>query len=607
LHLSRFKIGGIAVGLVAIVGAAACGSGGGGGQSSALAASQVLKFPIFGDFGTLDPGLADAEVDTEISQNIFNGLIAYDKTLAVVPDIATAVPTAANGGISADGLTYTFHLRQDVTFSNGDKVTSKDVLYSWNRAAALQGAYSGNLAPVAGFAAVQAAAQKPPKSKAAASDKLTFQQNIENQLAAGNPAFQMTGLTAPDAYTVVAKLASPAGWFLSAAALQGSTGMIVDESVIKNDPRDWWTKPTELVGTGSFMETAYTPKQSVVFKPVANWWGSPKPTLTEIDVDIKDPSTESTSIAQWEQNGYDLVGYGGYSTLPTADILRIHGSSSEQSQLTLEPKGRTTWVSFNTNGDVPAGGPFVSLTGHGTPTANAATAKTLRMAFALAVDKNGLANTVCHNLVCAPATGGLITKGLIGYGGDNTDPLAKFDPTMAMSLLKQADPTGTLTANLKYSYNAGGLNDPVATYLQDQWKTNLGLNVSLDPQPDASAFIANRLGGKYQMSRDGWQFDYNHPQDWYDNLWGKAVLDAGANTSGYDSSTYDATLAKADAMDVQSALPLYNQLAKELQDNVVYVPLYYSVGQFLIHPYVQGAGSNTQADFYWDGISLLQH
>src|SRR4029077_12206316 len=118
------------------------------------------------------------------------------------------------------------------------------------------------------------------------------------------------------------------------------------------------------------------------------------------------------------------------------------------------------------------------------------------------------------------------------------------------------------------------LNDPVATYLQDQWKTNLGLNVSLDPQPDASAFIANRLGGKCVMDRDGWQFDYNHPQDWYDNLWGKAVLDAGANTSGYDSSTYDATLAKADAMDLQSALPLYNQLGKELQDNVVYIPLY---------------------------------
>jgi ABC-type oligopeptide transport system substrate-binding subunit len=264
-------------------------------------------------------------------------------------------------------------------------------------------------------------------------------------------------------------------------------------------------------------------------------------------------------------------------------------------------------VSFNV-GYPATGGPFQG---------QSAAAKGLRQAFALAVDKQGLASQVCKNVLCSAATGGLITKGLVGYLGDNADPLAKFDPTQAKALLKQYDPTGTLTANLKYSYNAGGLNDPVASYLQGQWQQNLGVNVALDPQPDASAFIANRLAGKYVMSRDGWQFDYNHPQDWFDNLWGTKAC--GANTSGYaddgscgdgandPNKTFDSTVTKADGESIDQALPLYKQLSQMLSTDAADIPLYYSVGQFFIKSYVKGAGSNTQADYYWDEISIQSH
>ena len=86
------------------------------------------------------------------------------------------------------------------------------------------------------------------------------------------------------------------------------------------------------------------------------------------------------------------------------------------------------------------------------------------------------------------------------------------------------------------------MNDGVAQFLQGDWQTNLGIHVSILGQTQPP-FIGNRLKGDYVMSRDGWQFDYNHPQDWYDNLWGKAVLSANANTTGYDFPTYDSTLA----------------------------------------------------------------
>jgi oligopeptide transport system substrate-binding protein len=572
----------LAVGGVSSIVLVACGGGGGGNNSTSLASNQTLTFPILADFGTLDPAVADAETDQEIQQNMFDGLVRFDPNLNIIPDLATAVPTA-----SADGLTYTFKLRTDATFSNGDKFTSKDVLYSWNRAAAMQGSYATNLSAIDGYSTVAA----NTASGAA----------LEALLEKNDPSVTLKGLTAPDASTVVVKLSSPAGWFLTAIALSGSTGWIVDQNAVKLDFDNWWANPATSIGTGPFKMTARVPKQSVDFEAVSNWWGSPKPTLTKVHLDVS-VTDASTAITKYEQGGYDIVGYGGYSSLPVADILRVQGTSNEKSQLVLHPKVRSYWVSFNMVHDAKrtAGGPFLLSDGQG--------AHDLRLAFALAVDKTKLVSVVCQNIVCTPATGGLIPPTLIGYMGDNQDPLAKFDAAKAKSLLTSADPTGSKTKGLVYTYDPeNALNKPTAEFLQSQWHDNLGVDVSIQPVSH-SQFIKGRLKGQYTLSRDGWQADYNHPQDWFDNLWGKIVgcPDSGC-TTGYDTAAYDTLLAKADAEALPAALADYKTLNQQLIDDVVYIPLYYSVGSFLIKSYVKGAGTNSFFDNYWNTIQILSH
>src|ERR1035437_5966305 len=343
--------------------------GGGTTTGTGLAADQTLRFPLLDDYATLDPAVADAETDQEIGQNMFNGLVNFDNNLNVVPDIASAMPT-----VSADGLTYTFPLRKDVTFSNGDKVTSKDVLYSWNRAASMSGAYGtsygGNLSPITGYSTAS-------KNKAVGAA-------LETLLEANDPSVTMSGLTAPDAYTVVAKLTAPAGWWLSAIALTDSTGMVVDQNAVKQDFDNWWSNPTTAVGTGPYKMTARTPKQSEDFAAVANWWGSPRPTVTKIHIDIL--QSAASAIAAYEQGSYDIYGYGGWSQAAgVADIKRIQATASEKAQLLLQPKVRTTWVTFNMVNDAShtGGGPFALSGGQA--------AHDLRMAFDLAVDKTKLA------------------------------------------------------------------------------------------------------------------------------------------------------------------------------------------------------------------------
>lgn len=571
----------LAMGGVASLVLVACG-GGSGNNSTSLASNQTLTFPILSDFGTLDPAIADAETDTEISQNMFDGLVKFDENLNVVPDLATAVPTP-----SSDGLTYTFKLRSDATFSNGDKFTSKDVLYSWNRAAAMQGAYATNLSAIDGYSTV--------------STNTVSGAALETLLEKNDPTVTLKGLTAPDATTVQVKLASPAGWFLTAIALEGSTGWIVDQNAVKQDFDNWWTNPATAIGTGPYKMVARIPKQSVDFAAVPNWWGSPKPTVTKVHLDVS-VNDASTAITKYEQGGYDAVGYGGYSNLPVADVLRIQGTSNEKAQLLLQPKVRSYWVSFNMVHDAKrqAGGPFLLADGQ--------SAHDLRLAFALAVDKTKLVSVVCQNIVCTPATGGLIPPTLIGYMGANQDPLAKFDATKAKQLLQSADPSGTKTKGLTYTYDPeSALNKPTAEFLQSQWHDNLGVDVSIAPVSH-SQFIQARLKGAYVLSRDGWQADYNHPQDWFDNLWGKFVgcPDSGC-TTGYDTAAYDTLLAKADAEPMPAALADYKSLNQMLIDDVTYIPLYYSVGSFLTKPYVKGFGSNAFFDHYWNEVQILSH
>ena len=533
-------------------------------------------------------------------ENVFDNLWRFDDNLNIVPDAATQVPTRANGGISQDGLTYTVHLNPNAKFSNGDPVDAQTVLYSWSRAADLQGAFAANLSAVAGYGDAQKATGSPPAPSSAGATA-TFRANIDSQLAAGNGSLFLSGLTAPDGpagHTVQIMLAFPCGWCLTAWTLEASPASLVDPNVIKSDPINWWRKPSDLVGSGPYKLSSYVPKQSIAFTQVHNWWGSPKPTLTKVDIEIHGRSAVATDVISFERGTFDLIGYGGANTsLPLATILAIKDSSAYGRDLHTQPIGRTQWVSFNI-GYPATGGPFVG---------DAAPAKGLRLAFTLAVDKQRLATTVCHDLTCQAATGGVITKSLIGYGGDHTDPLAAFDPGKAKQLLREYDPNGTKTANLKYSYDPLGLNGSIAMYLQSQWQANLGVHVTLDPHPDSSEYLFDRLSGKFVLSQDTWQFDYDHPQDWYDNLWGYRATAVGGNTTGFDDPTYDSILKQADREPLGQALPLYNHLAKILQDDVVYLPLYYSVGTYLIQPYVKGAGSNTASDYHWNEIQILTH
>ena len=530
--------------------AAACG-GGGGGTSENLASDQTLSFPLVDDVGILDPGKMSAGVDIDIFRNVFSGLYKFTDDLKQVPDIASGPPT-----ISSDGLTYTFPMRHDVKFSNGDLVKADDFIYSWNRAARLQGDYASVFAPVVGYTDVK-------KGKATA----------------------MSGLKKIDDYNFSATLSAPAGYWYTEVALW--TAYVVDQKVISVAGDDkWFTDPATYIGTGPFKMTARTAKQSIDFAPVANWYGGSTGVIKKVHIEVI--ADQKAQLTKYESGNFSMIGYAQGSLTPE-DLIRYNNDPVLKAQLTLKPLARTDWIGFNLQS-----GPFAGIDAgmHG------------RHAFSTAIDRAQLVDIACSKgTACSAATGGVITKGLQGFLGDNTDPNAVFNAAAAKTEYQAWDPTGSKVKGLVYTYNATAFNKAVCENLASQWQKNLGVTVQCASQ-DRASFFAARTKCTYPIFRHSWGADYDNPQDWFDFLF---VTGGGSSGTCYSNPALDSLVSGANQKSLADGLADYKRANQILVDQSIPGPLVYYIHANVVHPWVKGVDGNALYDFYWSDARILQH
>ncbi|HEV2034325.1 MAG TPA: peptide ABC transporter substrate-binding protein [Candidatus Dormibacteraeota bacterium] len=547
---SKFRSLAAVLGALSI--AAACGGGTTTTTSETLAADQTLSFPINDDVGDLDPAHMSAAVDIDLFQNVFSGLYKFNSKLEQVPDIATGPPVISNGG-----LTYTFTMRHDAKFSNGDPIKADDFIYSWNRAARIQGDYASVFAPIAGY----------------------------DDVAAGK-ATTMTGLKRIDDYSFSATLSAPAGYWYTEVALW--TAWVVDQKAITAGGGDntWFTNLTTFVGSGQFKMTGRVPKTSLDFEPVANWYGGSTGALKKVHIEVI--ADQKASLTKYESGNFSLIGFMNQNLTPE-DVIRYNSDPQLKAQLTLQPAARTTWIGFNLKT-----GPFAGIDAgkHG------------RHAFITAVDLSQLVDIACSKgTACTAATGGTITKGLQGYLGDNADPNSKFDAAAAKAEYQAWDPTGSKVKGLVYTYNATAFNKAVCENLASQWQKNLGVTMQCAAQ-DRASFFSARNKCTYPIFRHSWSADYDHPQDWFDFLF---VTGAGSGGSCYSNPALDSLVKNANAKPLTESLADYKKAGQMLIDDSVAGNLVYTVQQYVVHPYVKGAGGNALYDNRWSDVRILQH
>jgi len=401
-------------------------------------------------------------VELSLARNVFGGLYRFRDDLVEEPDLATNMPE-----ISSGGLTWTFHLRTDARFWNGDPVKAADVLYSWNRTAALIDYASSSIFDVvAGYSDISSGRSKV-----------------------------LSGLTARDDHTVVAKLTTPAGWWLVELGLWAAA--VVDKNVVSARGEDtWWSTPEGLVGTGPFRMTDRNQGRSLDFEPVANWWGGSPGRLKQVHVDVI--ADQAVQLSRYTAGDYDIVGYtpDDKATQVSAGAVKsFKGDSRLSAELHMHPWFRTSLLGFRGEGRL---GTDAELP--------------VRRALSLALDRDRLAEICFDGAQCTPATGGLITKGLAGYLGDGADPNAKHDVTAAKALLRTWDPTDVRLGTVRVGTAPRYL--PLAAEIKTEWHLALGLNVSVEVN-EGQTLGRNASQGLYDVTVGAFLTDFDSPHNWF--------------------------------------------------------------------------------------------
>ena len=252
---------------------------------------DTYTFVEFGDIDTLDPNLCYDTSSGELIMNVAEGLIFYNfnDSTTFVPALATEVPTVQNGGISADGLTYTFNIRDGVTFHNGNDLTPSDFEYTFERGL-LQSSPDGPqwllIEPIMGYASGDITEEIAGGDYAGDPEALKANASPE-ELVAICEAVKEHIIADDEAGTLTIQLEQPWGPFL--ATLAQSWGYALDkEWAMEQGAWDWscdtWVDQEyamtaendplsdKINGTGPYMLDHWTPGEEWVLVANENYW-----------------------------------------------------------------------------------------------------------------------------------------------------------------------------------------------------------------------------------------------------------------------------------------------------------------------------------------------
>jgi oligopeptide transport system substrate-binding protein len=496
--------------------------------------AQILRVNLAAEPVTIDPNKASWAQERTVINQVFVGMLGFNQDLSLRADVASTIPTVANGGISADGLTYTFKLKSNATWSDNKPVVAGDFEYSIKRMLdpAIAAEYASFYYDIVGAEAYNS-------STATDAAALT---NLKNAI----------GVKAIDNTTLQITLVNALPTFLDLMALWPAYPLRQD---IITQFGDKWTEPPNYIGNGPFILTEWVHQDHLTFKQNPNYWQT-KPFLTEID--LKDIADVNAELAAYKNGELD------FSRVPTGTEKATMSDSSVSNQI-LRYNDLTTFAfRFNVTQ-----APFDNLL--------------VREAFATAVDRNAFVNNV-RGGVGKPATS-WIPPGMPGYN-PSLGTQFNFDPAKAKSLLAQAgysDVSKLPAITFSYADSAG--NRTIAEFLQGQLKDNLGITITLQPMESKAASAAINAK-QYMISWYGWGADYPDPDNWLPQLFGTG---AGNNKQNYSNPQFDTLSAQAlKELDNTKRLAEWDQAQQIVVNDCPMIWMFYRERFWLESPSVKG-------------------
>ncbi|MGZ9586088.1 peptide ABC transporter substrate-binding protein [Paenibacillus marinisediminis] len=501
----------------------------GASTNGASGKPQEFSFNLGSEPPTLDPALSQDAPSFTVIGAIFEGLTRVDKDNNIQP------AAAESWDISEDGKTYTFHLRKDGKWSNGDPVTAHDFEYSWKRV------LDPNMKKTSPYNYQMYYIKNGEKF---------FNQEITDP--------SQVGVKATDDYTLQVELENPTPYFLHLTAFQ--TYFPVNKKVVEADPK-WDLEANTIVSNGPFKMTKW--EHSNVIELVQNdqYHSLDEIKLTKVDISMVNDS--NTAMNMYETGALDYVGPPGIG-VPTDQIPLL--KQTKPDELSINPQASIYYYYFNNKEK-----PFDN--------------KNIRKALSMSIDRQMLIDKV--TLGEQKPAFGVVPPGINAVDGSYRDQYPdnyfKEDVEEAKRLLALGLQESGMTElpEITLTYNTDDGHKKIAQAIADMWTNNLGIKVRIE-NVEWKVFIEQRHTLNYDVARAGWNPDYNDPMTFLDMF----LTGGGNNDIGFSNPEYDKLIKGAYVEpDPQKRMDMLAQAEKILvEDEMAIMPIYYYTAVTLMKP-----------------------
>ena len=460
---------------------------------------------------TIDPALITGQPEGRLANALFEGLTAFDAAANPQPGVAE------RWEISSDGRVYTFHLRADARWSNGQPVTAQDFVASWKRTLA-------------------------PETGSEYSYQLFYLKNAKAFSEGTLYDFSQVGVRALDAQTLQVTLENPTPFFLDLCAFV--TLLPVHVATVHREGDDW-VKPGKIVSNGPYLLTDWRVNDRVSLAKNPHYWNRDHVAMRTIDVL---PSARANTAFNYYVTGLaDLMMDKGLAPTPLMAELK------KRPDFHSAPFLGTYFIRLNTT-KKPFDDPRV------------------RQAFSLVIDKERLVEKITRAGEVPAAS--LVPPGTAGY---QPPPGLARNPELARKLLADAGyPGGAGFPLVNYLYKGDSdLDRDLAVELQGMWKTELGVHVGLRGQ-EWKVYLRSMSSLDYDLCRSSWVGDYKDPNTFLDMF----VTGGGNNRTGWSDPRYDQAIASAAReLDPATRFDLFREAERILiVEQTPICPLYFYVG-----------------------------
>jgi oligopeptide transport system substrate-binding protein len=478
---------------------------------------------------SLDPHIATGVPEHHIISSLMEGLVHKDgETLEPRPGVAKS------WDISADGRVYTFYLRQDARWSNGDLHNAHDYVWSWWRA--LQPAL-GNLYAYMYFPIANA--------------KAYYDGEISD--------FSQVGVKALDDYVLQVTLTEPIPYFLQ--LLDHYSTYPVHRATVekfgKADQRGTrWTFEGNIVGNGAFQLKEWKINRRITVERNPHYWNAENVRLNQV---VFYPTENVTTEERMFR-----AGQLHYSGIPS-DKIQAYSQSNDPS-LRIQPYLGVYFYRLNV--DKPQ-----------------LSDKRVRRALGMTINRDQLVSQITKGGQI-PAYA-ITPPGTMGYYPESD---LAFDPEAARKLLAEAGyPNGEGFPTTEILYNTSEGHRKIAVALQQMWKKHLNIDVVLLNQ-EWKVYLDTVSNHHYEIARAGWIGDYVDPNNFLDMF----LCNGGNNRTHWCNPEYDQIILQQvpKAKTHQQRLDLFKQAENILLDEMPVIPIYIYTSNNLVHPTVKNFGRN---------------